>query len=386
MTTQRHGVKNVLASIVVGMAIVIVGGLGLRALDGGLPTEPFGDTADAGQGAQDPTHEVIDSAGRTVNVPDDPQHIAAMDSFSGDVCVLIGAGEKLMGAPGGVISNELLGAIYPDLDRVDRLSGNDVNVETLLSAGVDVALVKRDLYEDGGETAKLDKLGIPYVVVDYGTVEEQMEAIGLVGQVCGSTASEKADDIVDYYRKTVEAVEERASTIPDDQRKRVYHSINDPLLTDGADSLGADWIARTGGIDVSAQERGTGGTGDYTATLEQVYTWAPDTIVCSTRDARDEIDGDVQWQGLAAVSSGDVYNLPVSTSRWGQRGDPETFLGMLWLGKTLYPERYEDVDLKDTVVSYYRDVIGLDIDDATWNVIVAGEGLRDDGSGGGGDR
>ena len=55
---------------------------------------------------------------------------------------------------------------------------------------------------------------------------------------------------------------------------------------------------------------------------------------------------------------------------------------MLWLGKTLYPGQYEDINLKETVVAYYRDIIGLDIDAETWDAIVAGQGVRTEGSGG----
>ncbi|MBX9034650.1 ABC transporter substrate-binding protein [Gordonibacter massiliensis (ex Traore et al. 2017)] len=382
MTTQKRGAKTVLASAAVGLLIVAVCGLGLFALNGGSLATLFDVSAVAGQGSATETKEVVDSLGRTVSVPADPQRIAALDAFSGNVCVLAGAGDKLMGAPGGVLSNELLRELCPGLESVEQLSGNSVNVETLLSAGVDVALVKRDLYDGGEETAKLDKLGIPYVVVDYSTVEEQQDAIELVGRVCGPAAAEKAAAVAEYYRETAALVEERAASVPESERKRVYHSINDPLLTDGSGSLGADWVARCGAVDVSAGEAGVGGTGDYTATLEQVYAWNPDVIVCSTADARSAILGDAQWQGMAAVAAGEVRNLPVSTSRWGQRGDPETFLGMLWLGKTLYPQLYEDVDLEETVRSYYRDVVGLDIDDATWEAIVAGEGLRAEGSGG----
>lgn len=87
---------------------------------------------------------------------------------------------------------------------------------------------------------------------------------------------------------------------------KVYHAINGPLLTDGSDSIGADWITRTGAIDVSATEDSNGGAGDYTATLEQIYAWNPDVIVCSSAADRVSILADIQWQGIDAVSRGDV--------------------------------------------------------------------------------
>ncbi len=377
MTTQKRGARSIFASALVGLLIVVVCAGGISLLSGTDLLEAKGGQA-SNPGS---TRTVNDSVGRQVAVPEKPQHIAALDAFSGNVCVMVGAGERLMGAPGGVMSNTLLQRLYPGLSGVEQLSGNSVNIETLIAAKVDVALVRKSLYEASDEMAKLDKMKIPYVVVDYENVDDQIKAIELVGTVCGKDSDEKTAKLTDYYRDTVALVEGKTAQIPEGGRVSVYHSINDPLLTDGAGSLGADWITRTGAVNVSATIQSTGAMGDYTATLEQVYVWVPDAIICNTADAAQTIRSNAQWAGLKAVSSESVYNMPVSAGRWGQRGDPETFLGMLWLGKTIYPELYSDIDLKTTVVSYYKDVLGLDIDDATYDAIISGEGLRTQGSG-----
>lgn len=402
MTTQKRTVRSTAAAALVGALIVcafalVVTGLGSvtncvaitgSASEAASTTDDtaYASSSTAVANADVEHHDIVDSVGRTVSIPVNPQHIATMDSFSGNVCVLVGAGSQLMGTPGGVLSNELLKQIYPDLENVQQLSGNGVNVETLLSAGVDVAIVKGSLYAQSDEMAKLDTLGIPYVVVDYDTVEQQISAIEMIGEVCGGEGQVTASRIASYYQSTVEDVEARAAGVPAEERVKVYHAINGPLLTDGSDSIGADWITRTGAIDVSATEDSNGGAGDYTATLEQVYAWNPDVIVCSSAADRVSILADIQWQGIDAVSRGDVLQLPVSTSRWGQRGDPETFLAMIWLGSTLYPEQYADVDVKQTVIDYYQDIIGLTIDDATYEQILSGEGLRVQGTGNQGEK
>ena len=378
--TRRRKARHVALSAVVAAAIAAAFALGAYLQGGGSLWDAFSFGGASG-GA---TRTVVDSVGREVQIPEEPQAIAALDSFSGDVCVLAGADERLMGAPNGVRSNVMLQQLYPGLSQTAVLSGDTVNIETMAAEGVDVALVRREMHDAGEETAKLDQLGIPYVVVDYEDVEGQIAAIRLVGDVCGGDAARKADEIADKYQEAVDLVEERAALVSDDERVRVYHSINDALLTDGVESLGADWIARCGAVDVSADAQGSGTLGDYSATLEQVYVWDPDVIICNTAEAADYIASEASWAGLSAVEEGRVYNLPVSTSRWGQRGDPETFLGMLWLGKTIYPDLYADFDLKEWTVSYYRDVIGLDVDDQLWERILAGEDMRAQGSGTGG--
>ena len=373
---------QVVAAAVVAVLIVAVFAIASGALSpsssGSSSDEPS--TAATSSAAAE-TKTVTDMVGRQVTVPASPRHVAAIDPFAAQVCVMCGAGEDVFGVPGGVMSSALLQRIYPQLSSVERLTGDSINVEALAAGQVDVAFVKESSYEKADEMAKLDQVGIPYVVIGYETVDEQVEAIELVGSVIGGNAQDRAAALADYYRKTLELVDERTAKISQDERLSVYHTINAELSCDGAGSLGEDWIRRSGAVSVSATEPATGGQGDYYATLEQVYNWNPDAIICSSADTAREIAKDGRWKGMAAVASGQVYTLPVSVSRWGQRGDPETFLAMLWLGKTLYPQYYEDIDLKQTVTEYYRDIIGLEVDAATWQQILAGEGLREQGAG-----
>lgn len=379
----RKKPSQIIASAVIAVAVVVAFALAAAML---VPSNPSGgidggsSEVSAPSAAAD-TKVVTDMVGRQVAVPANPQHIAAIDSFAAQMCVMSGAGERIFGVPGGVMSSVLLQELYPDLPNVERLAGDSINVEALAAGKVDVAFVKESSYTKKGEMDKLDQLGIPYVVVGYETVDEQIAAIELVGSVCGGDAAAKASELVNYYRKTVELVDERTAQIPQEERLGVYHTINAELSCDGAGSLGEDWIRRCGAVSVSTVEPATGGQGDYYATLEQVYNWNPDAIVCSSADTTAAINADARWKGVAAVAKGQVYTLPVSMSRWGQRGDPETFLGMLWLGKTLYPQYYADVDLQQTVTEYYRDLFGIDIDEKTWQQILTGKGLREQGAG-----
>lgn len=372
-------IASAVIAVAVATALILVGILFSPSVHDGNAPSGSGSLAASPSSADAKT--VTDMLGRQVTVPANPRSIAAVDSFAAQICVMSGAGDRVFGVPGGVMSSVLLKELYPGLSSVERLTGDSINVEALAAGGVDVVFVKESSYAKEGEMSKLDQLGIPYVVIGYETVDEQIAAIGLVGSVCGGAAEGKAGELANYYRKTVALVDERTAKIPQDERLSVYHTINAELSCDGAGSLGEDWIARCGAVSVSAIEPATGGQGDYYATLEQVYNWNPDAIICSSADTSREIEKDKRWEGMAAVAKGQVFTLPVSVSRWGQRGDPETFLAMLWLGKTLYPSYYEDINLQQTVTSYYHDIFGLDIDGATWKQILTGKGLREQGSG-----
>ncbi len=322
---------------------------------------------------------VVDSEGRSVSVPVDPQRIAIMDSFSGELAIMIGAGDRICGIPNGVKSDVLLQNIYPDLNQVSSLSGNSINTETLLSFECDVAIVKASMSEE--ERAKLDKVGIPYVVVGYSTIEEQMEAIRLVGDVCGESSSTKAQELVKFYQDTCALVSDHTQKIAPEDIRSIYHAINDSLLTDSATSLGRDWIELAGCKNVSVSEGATHAS-DYSTTIEQIYSWDPDVVICNAASTAQEFLTDEKWAGLRAVSSQNIHTIPTGATRWGQRGSVETYLALVWLGTTVYPEYYTDVDLQTYVTDYYQTFLGITITDELYQEMLSGSGLRIESNGG----
>jgi iron complex transport system substrate-binding protein len=374
---------GIAAAIAVALVLVF---LGSRALLNGLKADDAGSgrvsdvsgvsSQEAGEGMR----WVTDSAGRSVQVPRDPQHIAVMDSFSGELVVMIGAGDRLCGVPGGTKSDKLLQRMCAQLAGLPSLSGNAVNIEELVGAACDVAIAHDAMPES--ELAKLDRAGIPYVLVGYTGVDSQLDALSVVGTACGEQAEQKAVELRRYYDDMRANVTSRVAGVADADRVRVYHSINDALLCDGQGSLGASWIEETGCVDVSAGQAPTSDY-DYNATLEQVYTWNPDLLVCNNAETAATMGADAQWAGLRAVREGGVHVIPTGATRWGHRGSVETPLAMLWLGTVAYPDLFADVDLKQTVVDYYRDYLGLEIDDETYASMISGEGLRTTGGGSG---
>lgn len=339
------------------------------------PTQggPSGQT----DGAQATTQVIRDSVGRNVQAPIVCEHIAALDSFSGEALVMAGAGPYMVAAPNGVSSDVILKLIFPELDEVPApSSGGTVNIESLWSVKPDIVLVKSSMYYSKDEIEKLEKLGIPYLVVEYSTIEEQIAALEMIGRILPPEQSERMGAIVEAYRTTVARVEERVARIPASETVKVYHSINQAVMTDGSSSIGADWITRTGAIDVSAKESSTDRNGDFQATLEQVFAWDPDIVICNEATTADYLLTDSKWTGLRAVIEQHVYPIPIGATRWGQRGSVETWFAMLWLGKLAYPDYFADIDLHAEVVDFYGSVLGVDVDDDLYDQMISGRDMR----------
>ena len=99
-------------------------------------------------------------------------------------------------------------------------------------------------------------------------------------------------------------------------------------------------------------------------------------FVCNSADTTDYLLTKDNCAGLRAVQEGRCYTIPVGATRWGQRGSVETYLAILWLGVTVYPERYEDLDFKEYVVSYYREYLDVEVTDEVYALMLSGRGLR----------
>ncbi len=363
-TTSKHSMlsrRSFIAGAFAVLSSLALDGCQSNSVDGGAST----------------TITVTDSVGRSVEVPRDPDRIAGLDSFTGELMVMCGAGPKLVATPGGVVSDLLLREIYPDLVDVPAPMANSaINMETLLETNPQVIIIKEDVYSVKGQRALLDKANLPYVVVGYTTMDEQIFAMELVGQVCGGEAETRANALADYYRECIDECSRRAADISDDERIRVYHSINALVTTDGADSLGRDWIESVGAIDVSAEDPDAFSATDYMSSLEQIYAWDPDVFVCNSADTTEYLLAKDNCAGLTAVKNKRCHTIPVGATRWGQRGSVETYLAMLWLGVTVYPDHYAGIDLQERVTSYYHDYLGVEVDDELYAQMLSGVGLR----------
>jgi len=335
-------------------------------------------TACGGQTGAAKTITVTDCVGRSVAIPQQPQAIATLDPFAGLAVIMFGSGDKMIATVGGVKRDLLLQRICPALAKaaVVKEEGS-FNAEAVLAMGIDLMFVKSDMYRSDTEREKLDSLGIPYLVIDYSGIKSQRAAFAVIGEALGQ--SEQAKQMEDYYQGVVDKVAQRMSLIPQEQRPSLYHSTSEALRTDSEGSLGAEWVALTGVKNVSLGADLIFNEKNYYTTLEQIFVWDPDVIICNESGVADYMLKSKKWQGLRAVREGRVYQVPIGASRWGHDNSPETPLAILWLAQTLYPERFADVDLKSEMTWFYSTFFDYDLTEKEVEDIISGKGIRSPG-------
>ncbi len=331
-----------------------------------------GETADLKSGYI----EITDSVGRTVQVPSDPQSISCVCPFTGSLIVMFGKGDKLTTSCNNVVRSVLLDLICPGISDVTVAKGSgSVNAETILKMNTDIVFIDQTTWQNDDERAKLEALNIPVVVVGFQTIEEQMAAVKVVGAALG--ANEEAEKYVSWYRQVIDSVSSTCDKIPETQKIRLYHSVNEAVRTDYTGSICAEWIALTGVTNVSLTDSSkitVEGEKAYT-TLEQIYVWNPDIIICNEAGVNDYILTDEKWAGLDCVKSGKVYQMPVGVARMGHPTSSEIPLALLWLAELIYPDQF-NIDFGQEVYDYYLEFYDYTLTDEMIDCIIKADDMR----------
>ncbi|WKY48721.1 ABC transporter substrate-binding protein [Eubacteriaceae bacterium ES3] len=322
------------------------------------------------------TKTITDCLGREVVIPADPQRVACLYASTAHIMAMLDQEDKIVGIPNGIKRDVLMSYKRPDIVDVSvPYSDGSINVEELLATNTDLALIRQSTALNEGETQKLDKAGIPWVVIDYASIDELKTAI----TVCGLIFSQevKADAYINDMESVLALVAERVSIITESERTKIYHAVNEDARTDLTGDICSEITQIAGTINVSTEGGNLFTESEKTmTTLEQIYLWNPDAIIANDINTTNYILNDSKWTGLSAVANKQVYTLPVGVTRWGHPGSIEPHMAALFIAKLFYPDLFTDIDLMEKTRSYYQEMFGLSLSDDDINSILSGSGMR----------
>lgn len=333
----------------------------------------------SGPGAAGPAaaRPFVDSAGRTVEVPDRAARVLPAGPPA-SILVYTLAPETLVGwvrAP----SPEEAAFLTPQtrgLPALGRLTGkgNTANVEAVLGS-------RPDLIVDVGSTAPTyvslaDRVqaqtGIPYILLD-GSLDRAAETYARLGDLLGAPA--RAAELGARAEAMIAEVKGRVAAIPPDRRPRVYYARGPRGLETGvAGSISAEILDLAGARNVA---EGGGTTGLTTVSPEQVLAWDPDVIVTLDPGFARSVRTDPLWSHLRAVRAGRVHQTPRLPFGWFDSPPGiNRLIGLRWLAGLLHPDLFPE-PLEPVVRDFYRTFYHVDLDAAQRDTLLkdaAGDG------------
>jgi iron complex transport system substrate-binding protein len=307
---------------------------------------------------------VVDSAGRQVEVPDTVIRVFAAGPPASTMLYVL-APEKMIGwvrAPREAEKPFLLPSVR-DLPGLGRLTGrgDTLNLERLIAAKPDIVIdfgTINDTYRSLADRVQ-EQTGIPYILID-GRFQNTVEALRLLAEVLG--VEKRGNELADAAIKILTEVDQVLARVSENKRPHVYLARGpEGLETGSRGSINTEIIERVGAINVVEGLRQKGGIAN--ASLEQILTWRPDTIVTlDPRFATDVLEKP-QWAIVPAVAEKRVFLAPALP--FGFIDAPPSInrlIGLTWLLHKLYPTDVEG-DLHDKVRSFYHLFYQVDLDE-----------------------
>ena len=311
---------------------------------------------DSGQGSTEKITVFTDDCGRKVKVPARITSTVASGSLA-QIYLYALAPDTLEAVNGAWTADakQYVDEKYQNLKQIGSFFGqHDLNYEEIASINpqivIDVGENKPSMKSDLDDITK--KTGIPAVHIDadFNTTGDAYRKLGKL-----MNREKKAEELAAFcdsaYQKAKSAAEKAKKN--GGLKKVLYCTQEDGMNVIAADSyhsqvldLLTDNLARL----INPSSQGSGNAVD----MEQMLNWNPEIIIFSPDSYYSYAGSDPNWKMLKAIKNGTYYETPSGPYNWmGSPPSSNRVMGMLWLGKLLYPGQ-ADYDLEKLTKQYYR--------------------------------
>lgn len=297
-----------------------------------------------------------DSAGRAVEVPSEITKIAVTGPLA-QIIVFALAPDTLIGIASSwdESASEYFAPEHYKLPVLGQLYGTkgELNLEELLKADpdivIDVGEPKDSIAED--MDALQDQTGIPFVHISAYTATTG-DTYRLLGRLLAMES--EAEELAAYCDDTYAMMQNLMETVGEENKVSLVYCMGDTGLNIVTKSSYhaevLDMMSNNLALVDEPSSKGTGNEVD----MEQLYKWDPSVIVFAQNSVYASVGSDAIWQQLSAVSDGRYYEVPFEPYNWlGFPASVQRYMGMLWLGKLLYPDK-ADYDLYEKTAEFYE--------------------------------
>jgi iron complex transport system substrate-binding protein len=285
---------------------------------------------------------VTDSVGRSIAIPDKVERVFAAGPPAA-ILLYTFAPELLLGWTRSLDPRqcEFLGAGACGKPEVGRLTGrgNTTNLELLIKLKPDLVLdlgTVSDTYVSLADKVQ-EQTGIPYALLD-GRFDATAAVYRKLGEL--TKRQHEAEAFAGYADRMIATVKGRVEKIAAADQPRVYYARGPRGLETGlGGSINVETIEFLGARNVAADRRG----GMATVSIEQVLAWNPDVIITIEPAFAASVRSDPVWAPVKAVQNGHVYLSPSMPFGWVDfPPSVNRLIGLWWLGKVLYPDRFPE--------------------------------------------
>lgn len=239
-----------------------------------------------------------------------------------------------------------------------RGGGVEFYPEEIIKAKPDIIIAAYDL--DMVQDLE-NQTGIPVVAVPVGNVleEDYNQAFRIIGQATGTEA--RAEELIAFIGESLADLGERTVDIKD--RFTVLSAAANFRGTHGIEGVRVhDLAINAVNGDNLAAGLYTGEASTMEVDKEQILAWNPDFIFCDLGGVelvkKDEAENPAFYEELDAYMDKRIFQHPSSTYNYGNL--EISLANAYYIGKTIYPDRFEDVDPVEKLNEIVKFFLGVD--------------------------
>lgn len=328
------------------------------------------------------TVTITDQAGAKVTLPKKIKRIAVVGSIwplPSVLAVYFNSADKIVTMPEPSMvaaKSSLLSELYPGILKAKTKFNDGTTVNTQ-----ELKKVKPDVVFYGAEDTKMQKtlknagfnaVGIAVNKWKGNTIETQNHWISLLSKIFPKDS--KAKILKNYSNQVYNRVQKKVKAIPASQQQRIFflrQYSSSAIMTGGTVSFAQYWADATGSKNVVDIPNSNNLT---QVSMEQIYKWNPQKILITNfntaqpKDLYNNTVGNYDWSKVAAVKNHEVYKMPMGMYRSYTPG-VDTPITLLWIAKTVYPDRFKDVNIMQETKTYYKKVFNIQLTNKQANQI-----------------
>lgn len=258
------------------------------------------------------------------------------------------------------LTEDVFPVVDPEFEKkiTVNITGDQLNLESLAMVNPDLVVLWASSPEDPNLLAINDTLNVPAFAIYVTSLKDVFRQVDTMGMISGNKerASAVKKIMESYVMKSTNVTDKLAES----DKPKVFWMWTDVYGTAGVKSGMNDLIEKAGGINVMAlAEKDAQEMEHPVVTQETLIKLNPDVIYMwynENLDPKDIINGEdfKGWKDINAVKNNRVYEI----------GNPFIFdafsprmpLALLHVAKDLHPDRFQTLDMNQTVDQYNVDM------------------------------
>jgi iron complex transport system substrate-binding protein len=320
---------------------------------------------------------IADAAGRVVSVPDPVEHVICSGPGALRLLTYLTAQDQIVAVDDIETKRRgfdarpyaIANPQFKNYPIFGEFRGFD-NPELILALEKHPQVIFKTFASMGHDPVELqEKTGIPTVILEYGNLgryrPKLIKSLRIMGEVVGK--ADRAEAVIEFFDAAIKDLESRTDGVLRSKKKTCFVGGIAFRGPHGFCSTepGYPPLMFVNAINVAFAEHAMGqATRQVTVAKEKLLEWNPDVLfldlstlqLTGKASGLWEIQNDSALKNLSAVQEGRVYGL--LPYNWYTKNYGSILANAYFIGKVLYPERFNDVDPSAKADEIYQFLVG----------------------------